>query len=146
MKTNTAAKVSVGLLMLAALLGTARAGELSLQVQGVASEQGEVMVAVFAGPESWLRKPAAVARQAAATRNGETVTLLIKDLPEGPLALSVFQDLNGNGRLDTNAMGVPKEPIGFSNNAAGAFGPPRFEQARFELKPGVAGQQSVKLN
>ncbi|MFX8281946.1 DUF2141 domain-containing protein, partial [Acinetobacter baumannii] len=56
----------------------------------------------------------------------------------------VFQDANGNGRLDMNAMGMPVEPFGFSNDAVGNFGPPRFEQA--VLTP-VAGQPiKVRLN
>ena len=31
-------------------------------------------------------------------------------------------------------VGMPKEPWGMSNNARGNFGPPKFEDARFELK------------
>lgn len=130
--------------VLLALVGSASAADLTIDVQGLNSTQGEVMVAVFAGAEGWLRKPVAVARQAAAGQTGSAVQLVLKELPEGALAVSVFHDLNGNGQLDRNAMGMPLEPFAFSNNASAAFGPPKFEQARFELKS--SARISVTLN
>jgi uncharacterized protein (DUF2141 family) len=54
-------------------------------------------------------------------------------LPSGDYALSVFHDVNGNGELDTNQVGMPIEPYGFSNDAAGNYGPPSFEQSRVHL-------------
>ena len=102
------------------------------------------MVAVYTDPASWLKQPQVGRRFSLDAAADGQVTVVLKDLPEGPLALSVFQDANGNGRLDMNAMGMPVEPFGFSNDAVGNFGPPRFEQA--VLTP-VAGQPiKVRLN
>ncbi|MET0520049.1 MAG: DUF2141 domain-containing protein [Burkholderiaceae bacterium] len=132
-----------------ALAAPARAADLILDVRGLGSAQGEVMVAVFGDAESWLRKPVAVARQPAAGQKDGVLSLTLKDLPPGALALSVFHDLNGNGRLDRNLMGIPQEPFAFSNDAVGQFGPPRFEQARFEPNPAgkadAAARVAVKL-
>ena len=50
--------------------------------------------------------------------------------------MSAFQDENGNGKLDTNFIGMPKEGVGASNDAAGKFGPPKFDDARFNYKAG----------
>jgi uncharacterized protein (DUF2141 family) len=81
---------------------------------------------------------------AATVATGGKVTLQLTGLPEGPLAFTLYQDANANGRLDMNPMGMPTEPYGFSNNAAGHFGPPKFEQALFTP---VAGQAvRVTLN
>ena len=33
-------------------------------------------------------------------------------------------------------MGIPKEGYGFSNNAAGLFGPPSFDKATVQLASG----------
>jgi uncharacterized protein (DUF2141 family) len=55
------------------------------------------------------------------------------DLEPGDYAVSAFHDKNNNGRLDTGFAGKPTEPYGFSNDARGRFGPPKFEQARFRL-------------
>lgn len=142
MKTFSTIIATAALLGLAA---SAPAAELEIQVQGLASGQGEVLVAVFSGPDNWLRKPVAVAKQPAAGQRDGTLTVLLKEVPEGLLAVSVIHDLNGNGRLDMNAMGMPQEPFAFSNKAGGQFGPPRFEQAGFELK-GASARIAIKLD
>ena len=36
-----------------------------------------------------------------------------------------------------NKMGVPREPYGFTRNARGTFGPPKFKAARFEYEGGT---------
>jgi hypothetical protein len=36
-------------------------------------------------------------------------------LPEGEYVITVFQDQNDNRKLDTNTIGIPKEPVGISN-------------------------------
>ena len=55
----------------------------------------------------------------------------------------VYEDLNGNGKLDT-MMGVPKEGFGFSRNPALRMGPPRYDDVHFTLPPGTSGQ-TVKM-
>ena len=124
------------------------AADVTLEVDGldVSRLQGAtLMVAVFTEPASWLRQPQTGRRfpLGADAATGK-LTVVLKNLPDGPLALSLFQDANGNGRLDMNAMGLPTEPYGFSNNAAGNFGPPQFEQA--VLTPAAGVPVKVKLN
>jgi uncharacterized protein (DUF2141 family) len=58
-----------------------------------------------------------------------------KDLPPGEYAAVAFQDVNGNGILDKNFLGIPKEPFGFSNGARGSAGPPKFSAAAVTLNP-----------
>jgi len=36
-------------------------------------------------------------------------------LPSGEYVVSMFQDKNGNGKLDTYLFNIPKEPIGLTN-------------------------------
>lgn len=43
----------------------------------------------------------------------------------------VLHDENGNGRMDTNTLGMPREGVGTSNNPNSVLGPPDFEDARF---------------
>jgi uncharacterized protein (DUF2141 family) len=45
----------------------------------------------------------------------------------------VVADVNGNGKLDTNLIGIPKEPVGASRNPALRFGPPKFEETAVDL-------------
>ena len=48
-------------------------------------------------------------------------------------AFTFFHDLNKNKKLDTNFLGIPKEPYGFSNEKKGRFGPPKFKEVSFKL-------------
>lgn len=139
-------KTLTAVALLAAITGTglARATDLEVEVQGVASADGEIMVAVFGDADGWLRKPVAVGKVAASARQDGSVRVVLKDLPEGTVAFSVMHDLNGNGRLDRNPMGMPTEPYGFSNNAAGMFGPPKFEQATLTVQ-GAHQRAAIKL-
>ncbi len=121
----------------------AQAASLELTVTGLARSEGHVLVAVFDQAEVWLKgKPL---RSARAKVEGGEIKLQLDDLPEGAsLALSVVHDLNDNKRLDMNAIGMPTEPYGFSNNASGSFGPPSFEAAKLVLNGST--KHSIKLN
>lgn len=72
-----------------------------------------------------------------ARAGGSTVRLRVAGSAPGTYAIKVFHDVNDNGKLDTNWLGIPTEPYGFSNDAMGMFGPPSFEQASFKVGAGT---------
>ena len=59
--------------------------------------------------------------------------LVFEGLPPGDYAIAVIYDKNANGKLDTGLFRIPKEKVGFSNNARGRFGPAKWDAARFTL-------------
>ena len=65
---------------------------------------------------------------------GDRVSLRFNAVPPGIYAISLYQDVNDNAKLDSNFLRIPIEPYGFSNNLRTGFGPPSFEQAAFEVK------------
>jgi 4,4'-diapolycopenoate synthase len=69
--------------------------------------------------------------------------LIDTSLPPGTYAVSVYEDLNGNHRLDYNMLGIPREPVGASNNPRPHFGPPHFDECTFRI--GAAGQ-TITIN
>lgn len=132
-------------LLSAALVAPAYAIDMEVEVSGLTQTEGRVMVGVFSDAGTWLKKSVGGASVEANQQKDGRVLVKLQDLPEGSsVGLSVFHDVNGNGKLDSNAMGMPKEPYGFSNNAAGVFGPPKFEKAQFEVKAGA--RIGVQLN
>ena len=59
----------------------------------------------------------------------------VENVPPGTYAAQAFHDENGNGELDRNILGLPKEAMGFSNDAPMRMGPPRFDSAAFTVQP-----------
>jgi uncharacterized protein (DUF2141 family) len=116
----------------AALLALpALAGELSVTVDGLGSAEGKVMLALFDSASEFPKGKLKNAQMTPAAKG--KVEFVFKDLAPGRYALSAYHDLNGNQRLDANMVGMPTEPYGFSRDARGQLGPPRFEDAAFVL-------------
>ena len=113
--------------------GAACAATVEVRVSGVTAK-GNVAVAVC--DKARFLKQCAYSATAPA-QAGET-TLMVKDVPAGTWAVLAYQDENGNGELDRNLIGIPKEPYGFSRDARSKFGPPGFEDAAFEVGEGSA--------
>lgn len=106
---------------------------LTVQVEGLRSDNGQVAAALFDSPEAYDDRSAPV-RQAMLTIEDRSCTWVVPDLPPGTYAVALYHDRNGNGMLDRKALGIPKEPYGFSNNPTSTFGPPSFDRAKFVLE------------
>ena len=118
----------------------AQAASLEIEITGTQGVEGQVLVALFDRAEGWLSRPLQ-SRKITPGADG-TLRLRFDDLPEGQYAYSLLHDLNGNGRMDFNLIGMPTEAYAFSNNA-GRFGAPKFDEARFTLAGDL--QQRVNL-
>ena len=60
--------------------------------------------------------------------------VIFDGLEPGTYGASVYYDLVNDGELDTGVFRIPKEPVGFSNNVKGSFGPAKWKKTRFELE------------
>jgi len=116
---------------------------LELTVAGIDASEGQIMIVVFADSDAFNSgdDPIGYARVDATS---DTVTAQIDGLESGPCAIKLYHDVNGNGELDTNLIGMPTEPFGFSNGAVARFGPPSFDQSVFTLEDG-ANNHSINL-
>ena len=116
---------------------------LKFVVAGLHSNTGEVDCALFASAEGFPGDTGkAIKTTKSKIENGQRVCTF-SGVDPGDYAVSVFHDENGNGKLDRNFMGMPKEGVGASNDAAGRFGPPKFDDARFSYK---GGPQSLTIH
>ena len=125
--------------------GFVRAGDepnLRIVATGVTSDKGSVIVWVYDKKDDWLSDRYRTQKSVvvAGHRVAGAVTLELK-LPAGEYALSVFQDVNDDGKLARNFIGLPKEPAGLSNNTVPRFGPPRYKNAKFMIGATPAEQR-----
>jgi uncharacterized protein (DUF2141 family) len=114
--------------------------QLIVKVQGVESQEGQVFVALFDSEQNFLGKSLLGSSKPI---DGNTLTFTFSEVKEGTYAISIFHDVNSNKKLDSNFMGIPSEPYGFSNNAKGMFGPPKFEECKFEI---IGSNKELTIN
>ena len=104
---------------------------------------GSIAIAVYRDADSF-RRSADPVKTVTVPRTGASTTVTIRDLPAGRYAIGTFHDTDGNGRLSTWPVGLPKEAYGFSRDARGRFGPPSFDAAAFDLTA-TGGRQTITL-
>lgn len=108
----------------------AYAGEVTVTVADVRSANGTVGLSIVDSADAWDDKARPVVLTQLPARAGDVV--FRADLPPGRYAASVMHDENGNGKLDTNFVGMPTEGYGFSNNPD-VLRKATFDEARFEV-------------
>jgi uncharacterized protein (DUF2141 family) len=108
------------------------AADVTVEVRGLRSQNGDVLVAVCTAA-SFLGRDCPYAGSAPAAEG----TVVVPGVPEGVYAVQAIHDENGNGELDRSGL-LPDEGMGFSRDAPMRRGPPRFGDAAFELSaPGA---------
>jgi uncharacterized protein (DUF2141 family) len=133
--------VRTAILVLAATSAFARAADLTIRIDNVQNNDGQLMVALYDGAADFMKRP--VQRAAVEAIAGST-TVLFKDLAPGEYAFAVIHDANGNGRMDTNRIGIPIEAVAFSRDAQGFMGPPSFDAAKVTV-PAAGAALAVSL-
>ena len=103
------------------------------------------MVALADSEESYNgESDSAIAYKKAAVVD-QKAQIVFTNLPHGSYGVSIYHDENANGKMDKNAMGIPKEAYGFSNNAKGFFGKPGYKDVLFQLNS-AEKQIAIKLD
>jgi uncharacterized protein (DUF2141 family) len=135
---------AIGCHALAAQTSGATAGAIVIEVKSLSTDSGTVYCDLFAGEKGFPNKPALAARRLSAKPRNGSATCTFTNVPVGRYAVAVWHDVDGDGKLDANFIGIPKEPVGSSNNAKGTMGPPRFRDAAFEVS-GREVRQVIRL-
>jgi uncharacterized protein (DUF2141 family) len=105
----------------------ATAADLRIEVGGLRNPNGTVYAAVCTEAE-FLQPACTWFGNAPASAPVVTVT----GVPPGTYAVQAIHDENGNQALDRPGL-LPTEGIGFSRDAPMRLGPPRWDDARFDL-------------
>ncbi len=107
------------------------AADLDITLTDIRAQTGIIKLAVVDGPVGWDGKAKPV-QATGAPPAGETQHFTLKDLAPGRYAVMVTHDENGNGKLDSNALGMPIEGYGFSNNPR-VMRKPTWDETVFEI-------------
>jgi uncharacterized protein (DUF2141 family) len=132
----------------AALERPAGEGAIEVQVEGLPSNEGILFVSLYLTdegyPGEWLRAYSTQQLPAQTAVDG-TMLARFESVPAGWFVISVLHDADSNKEMATNALGIPKEGYGFSNNPKSFFGPPGFDKAAVYLEPDETKQVLITI-
>lgn len=109
-------------------------GNITIKISGIKSDKGQVVVELFQKVKEKFPSPKGVIMLEKNKISHGMSEVMFKSVPFGTYAVTIYHDVNLNGKLDKNTLGIPKEGYGFSNNPRLFIGPPSFEAASFVLK------------
>ena len=115
---------------------------INVSITGFKNDEGKAMVGLYNTKDEFLKKEY---KSFSARIINRKVEVSFKDIPEGTFAISVYHDENENGEFDRRFGMIPKENYGNSNNVPPRFGPPKWEDAKFEIKRGSATQIEIEM-
>lgn len=129
--------------VIAALMFVSRVvgAELEVHVENAPAE-GMLVFQVYDNPDAFgdFRSPKTETRLAVSTDG----IYRLDRVPSGAVALLVYVDENDNRALDRTFIGIPKEPIGLSNQYR-PKGPPSFQRAAFTATEGEVQRVDIEL-
>ncbi len=107
----------------------------TVTIKGIQQRTGKILATISNDENSFPQGGGIESATAEVTKEGE-ITLKFEGMLEGKYAIVLYQDLNGDNKLDMNGQ-MPAEPFGFSNVTM-LMGPPNFEQCAFDLNENKA--------
>lgn len=155
MSTNKLNKILFLVVFLYALLiaPSGLSATLTLQVQGHENKHGQLYIDISRVKElltdelQWddlesVRK--VIQNFDPENLEQDTIQLTIEDLPIGLTCIRLYLDLNNDQVLERSSIGLPIEPVGFSNNPALFKGEPTPQDSCFLLYE-TTNVQKIKL-
>jgi uncharacterized protein (DUF2141 family) len=112
----------------------------TINVTGLKANEGVLMLAVYSSSESFFKKPVWVNAQKV---SAPTMQIPLCNLDAEEIAITGFQDMNGNEKLDSNPLGIPSEPYAASGTPA-MFSAPTWKDTKVALK-GVTEPIALKF-
>ena len=109
------------------------ASSIEVEVANIANKNGKIVIGLYNRDDTTFADVTKFYKSATLDVYGVKAFYRFKDIPNGAYAIAVFHDENGNGKLDKNFLGMPKEGYGFSNNVRPSFRGATFKESRFVL-------------
>jgi uncharacterized protein (DUF2141 family) len=130
-------------LLLFLLCSNCFAAEITLSFKKLANTNGLIQIALFDRAEGFPGDHSAAVPYT--LELGEAQEIVLKDISSGEYAIAVYHDENSDFKLNTGALGIPKEGFGFSNNPRILFGAPKYKKVKFNLKESESKKIQIKL-
>lgn len=105
-----------------------------LAVKADARPGEAVRLTVYGDSSTFLEQP--VSRHHATVGSDGLAVVKVRGLKAGDYSFVAYLDENGDGKLNRNALGKPKEPFIFSNDIKPKLKKPSFDETKVSVGPG----------
>ena len=109
-----------------------KSGKLILEINNIKVEGGTIWVGIYDSPATFMVKEKSIVEGIKVNQSG-VMEVPIESLPFGSYAVALFHDLNNNGELDRNVLGIPSEPFAFSKPPKSKWRVPKFKEISFDF-------------
>ncbi len=106
---------------------------LQVDIQNINAQKGAVLVALFKPGREFPEGKPIEGKKIEASASSLQIAFSVEP---GNYAIALFHDMNSNGKMDKNMLGIPKEPYGFSNDFRPKFSVPKFRDCQFSVGEG----------
>jgi uncharacterized protein (DUF2141 family) len=103
---------------------------LEIKFNSLRNSNGRVCLTVFSGPKGFPAGGKGSSLRASRCIAAKSGVATFTNLPLGNYAIAAIHDSNSDGKLNTNALGLPSEGFGFSNNPPLRYGPASFSDSQ----------------
>jgi uncharacterized protein (DUF2141 family) len=103
-------------------------------ISGIQPRGGLIGAALFATADGFPKQHERAARRERQPDRSAVDSIVFRNVPPGRYAVAVHHDVDGNGLLAENAVGIPREPWAVSRNLRPRFSAPKFTEAAVDVR------------
>jgi uncharacterized protein (DUF2141 family) len=104
-------------------------GNLNILINGLKSQKGQICLSLFYGSKGFPSNGKRALKSECLKVTGIPQTVTFPNLKAGNYAIAIFHDVNEDGDINTNALGIPTEGFGFSQNPTILTREPKFDES-----------------
>lgn len=108
------------------------AGDLVINLENVKTSEGVIWLALYDSKENLFVKDKSISKKIKVEETGE-LTVKMDQVLFGTYALAIFHDINNNGKLDQNILGIPTEPYAFARKPKSKWRAPQYKELIFDF-------------
>ena len=102
---------------------------IEVQIEGLQSAEGQICYSLFDRGKGFPDSEDDKLRAECFSIEEQLPVLTVDNLHGGTYAMALFHDVNGDGKLNSNFLGIPQEGFGFSQNPEVTTSPPSFGES-----------------
>lgn len=108
-------------------------GTLTVIYKNIRPNQGVLRTAIYDGP-NFLKDGFESHTVDLESDDGTELIGVFENVEFGKIAISCYQDLNGDWKLSSNMLGIPSEPFGFSEPLESKWRAPKFDEVAIDFQ------------